>query len=89
MVLSSDAEKAFNQVEWPYVFAVLKKIETGDFYISWIKLLYNNLYAKIRTNQTHFMDITQCIPLLKYIFTQEISFFSYLNHKHRLHQFCP
>lgn len=46
LVLALDAKKAFDQVGWPYLFAVLKKLEVGDGFISWIKLLYRTPMLK-------------------------------------------
>lgn len=45
-----DAEKAFDRVEWNYLFYTLEKCEFGEQYISWIKLLYSSPQASVRTN---------------------------------------
>lgn len=50
VVKSLDAEKAFDRIEWEYVFAALKKFGFGDRFTSWIHLLYTNPQASVCTN---------------------------------------
>lgn len=51
-VISLDAEKAFDQVEWKYLFFTLEKFDFGEKFISWSKLLYSAPQASVRTNNT-------------------------------------
>ena len=50
VIVSLDAEKAFDRVEWSFLFFVLQKFGFPLEFISWIKLLYANPVASVHTN---------------------------------------
>uniref|UniRef100_A0A3B1IPQ1 Reverse transcriptase domain-containing protein n=1 Tax=Astyanax mexicanus TaxID=7994 RepID=A0A3B1IPQ1_ASTMX len=50
VILSMDAEKAFDRVEWGYLFYTLEKFYFPQNFISWIRLLYSAPKASVRTN---------------------------------------
>ena len=44
--------KAFDRVEWHFLFYVISKFGFGPVIISWVKALYNKPSASIKTNGT-------------------------------------
>lgn len=50
VVISLDAEKAFDRVKWEYLCYVLSKFGFSSDFITWIRLLYNSPTAHVFTN---------------------------------------
>lgn len=52
-LMALDAEKAFERVEWVYLFFSLEKFGFGKNVVAWVKLLYTLTQAMVRTNSTN------------------------------------
>ncbi len=50
VLISLDAYKAFDRVEYNYLFAALRKFGFGQKVCSWVNLLYSNPQASVLTN---------------------------------------
>ena len=77
-VISIDAEKAFDRVEWGYLFRTLERFGFGERFIAWIRLLYSSPLASVRTNNDHsayfplFRGTRQGCPLSPLLFAVAI-----------------
>ena len=49
-LLSLDQEKAFDRVDWPFLFATLAKMGFGDNFIRWVRLLYTDVRSSVLVN---------------------------------------
>ncbi len=50
ILLFLDYEKAFDSLEWNFMFSVLEKFNFGQNFIKWVKILYTNPLASIKNN---------------------------------------
>lgn len=58
-VLSLDALKAFDRLEWPYLWYTLRRLGFGDSYIKWIKVLYADPVAQVMSGR----QVSQPFPV--------------------------
>lgn len=49
-IIFLDFEKAFDSVEWAFIFETLKSFNFGDQFIQWVQTLYSNAGAKVKNN---------------------------------------
>lgn len=80
LLLFLDFEKAFDSVEWNFLFKTLETFNFGTNFINWIKILYKNPIFRLKNNgwisrtcQMH-RGIRQGCPIsaLLYLFVAEI-----------------
>ena len=50
MIISVDGEKAFDEVQHPFMIKTLTKVGIGDIYLSIIKAIYGKLTVNIILN---------------------------------------
>ena len=50
MILSIDAEKAFDKIQYPFLIQTLQKVGIGENYLNIIKVLYDKPKANIILN---------------------------------------
>ena len=60
-ILLADIEKAFDKLEWSYMFQTLEYYNFGEDFISWVKLLYTDIYSCVINNghATDFFNVTR------------------------------
>ena len=49
-LLSLDQERAFDRVDWLFLFAILTRMGFGDNFIRWLKLLYTDVRSSVLAN---------------------------------------
>ena len=50
MLLSLDAEKAFDRVDWTFLEQTLSYMGFNDMFVKWIKIFYKNPRSRVRVN---------------------------------------
>ncbi|KAJ8018592.1 hypothetical protein HOLleu_43331 [Holothuria leucospilota] len=93
-LLSIDQEKAFDKVDWPFLFKVLQKLGFGDNFVRWISILYGNINSRLLINGTLSdpINISRGVrqgcplsPLLYVLFIEPVA--SYINSNNMINGF--
>ena len=56
LVISLDADKALDRLEWPYLYSTLHEFGLGDDFVKWIQILYTSPLSAVITrggNKSH------------------------------------
>ena len=63
IIFLQDQEKAFDRVEWDWLFSTLEYFNFGDTFISWLKTMYKGARSCLMTNgvQSSYFNITRGI----------------------------
>ena len=63
IILMLDQEKAFDRVEWQWLFSTLKRFNFGDKFIGWLKTIYKDSKSCVITNgvQSEYFKISRGI----------------------------
>ncbi len=74
VLLLLDVEKAFDRIEWGFLFQALERLGFGSTWIRWIKALYKGATSAVRMNGESGPDfrlarsVRQGCPLAPYLF---------------------
>jgi len=56
VLLLLDFEKAFDRIEWGFLFVALEKLRFGDTWIRWVKALYKEASSIVKMNSETRLD---------------------------------
>ena len=56
LLLFMDFQKAFDSVEWNFLYESLKMFNFGEKFFRWVKTFYNNIQSCVRNNGTVTID---------------------------------
>jgi hypothetical protein len=84
VLLLLDFEKAFDRIEWDFLFKVLAVLGFSDTWVRWVKSLYKAASSVIKVNDTIGLDfplersVRQGCPLAPYLFILATDVLGYL-----------
>ena len=89
MIISLDAEKAFDKIQHPFMIKVLERLEIQGSYLNIIKAVYSKPTANIKLNGEKLKAIPlksgtrQGCPLSPYLFNIVLEVLAITNRQHK------
>ena len=74
LLMMLDFKKAYDSIEFPFLYKVLRKFNFGSMLVKWIKLFYTNIESCVTNNQitSQYFNVTRGLrqgdPLSSYLF---------------------